>query len=86
MNVVGEFVICIQHICMNFSSLNLCFFPQSSIIRTLKHILFFLCFDISCIYGSKNCYRELKTVIEKENKIFLEIIGQSCGFVLLITK
>lgn len=61
MNVSGQFVICIHlyHICMNFSSLNLCCSPQSSIISTQKHILVSLCFDIKCIYGSRNCYREL---------------------------
>lgn len=85
MNVLREFVICIQHICMNFSSLNLCCFPeyynQHIETRTIFPVL-----DIKCIFGSKNCYRELKTVIEKENKIFLEIIGQSCGFVLVIAE
>lgn len=84
MNVVGAFVICIQYICMNFSSL--CCFPQCSIISTLKHVLFLLCFHKNSIYGSKNCYVELKTVREKETKIFLEIIGQSCGFVLVIAE
>jgi len=83
-----HFFICIQHIYMNFNSLNFCCVPQISIISTLKYILIFLCFDIKCIYRSEDlhCYRELHTVIQKKKKILLEIIGWSCGVVLLIAK
>lgn len=56
MNILGELVICIQHICMNFSSLNLRCFPQSSVISALKH--YFCCALIS------NLYMALKTVTE----------------------